>query len=87
MLKYHTGFLKMGSNWSSTNPSEYEGEILKETEVLKTYLQWCLDLLDEFPMEPSHGGPCSPPATNCDGACADAYYFYETLEKIRNLIN
>ena len=71
----------------SKNPSEYEGELARENKILKDHLRWCIELLEVCPMEPSHSGPCSPPATNCDGACMDAYYFHETIDEIRKVIN
>ena len=71
----------------SKNPSVYDGKLIEENNNLKKHLKWCIELLEHFPMETSHEGPCSPPATNCDGACSDAYYFHETLSNIKKIIN
>jgi hypothetical protein len=67
------------------NPSSYEGRLIEENRQLKDHLYWCLEMLENFPMDIPHSGPCSPPATPCDGACMDAYYFYQTLNEIRKI--
>jgi hypothetical protein len=86
MLKLVTGTLTMSHEWSNKNPSTYEGFFMNENQELKKHLKWCLDLLEEFPMEPSHEGFCSP-ETNCDFSCSDAYYFQKRMEEIRKLVN
>lgn len=76
------------SSFIGNNPSEYEGKYIEENAQLKDYLRWCIEIIENYPpAEPCHGGPCSPPATNCDGACMDAYYFSKTLKEIDKLIN
>ena len=77
----------MESNWSSRNPSEYDGKLLEENSTLKAHLRWCLELLENFPMEPCHEGLCSPPATPCDGPCVDSHYFWKTINEIKKLVN
>lgn len=77
----------MSTNMFNTNPSEYDGRIIEENTILKNHLRWCLKMLELIPFENSHSGPCSPPATPCDGSCMDKYYFYEQLREIQNLIN
>ncbi len=70
----------------SNNPSSYEGRILEENHNLKEALKWCLDAFEHYYPEKDHGGPCSPPATPCDGLCMEAYYFYKDLDQIKLLI-
>lgn len=68
------------------NPSEYEGNILKQNEMFKGYLKLVLPILRNFEYEKAHAGPCSPMATPCDCSCSDAYYYYKLLDEIENSI-
>lgn len=69
----------------SVNPSEYEGKLIAENRELRDHLRWCFELLENFPMEKAHEGPCSP-ITPCDASCMDAYYFSERLKDIEKIL-
>jgi hypothetical protein len=34
------------SSFIGNNPSEYEGKYIEENSLLKDYLRWCLDMLE-----------------------------------------
>ena len=64
------------------NPSEYEGNILKQNEMFRSYLKFVLPILRNVEFEKIHDGPCSPMSTPCDGSCSHAYYYYKLLDEI-----
>ena len=52
---------------------------------LREALAWCIGVIDHEVKPPESCGGCGTPNANCDGECADAFYFSKHMRAARAL--